>query len=206
MKIAVIGTGRVGEALGRGWAEAGHTVVFGTRAPERDDIRALTAETGASAARPAAAAAAAEVVVVATPWNATEAVVRGLGDLSGKTLVDATNPIGPGLTFAGDPSGGEMVARWAEGARVVKAFNTTGYENMADTTYPGDVRPAMFLAGDDPDARANVAALAEALGFEPIDAGGLSRSVLLEHLALLWITQALVEGAGRNMAFAVLRR
>ncbi|NBC17219.1 MAG: NAD(P)-binding domain-containing protein, partial [Bacteroidetes bacterium] len=75
MTIAIIGTGNVGSALGHGWATAGHTVVFGSRTPDADDVQVLIAEAGsnASAARPDAAAARADVVALATPWNATEA-------------------------------------------------------------------------------------------------------------------------------------
>lgn len=206
MNIAVIGTGNVGAALGTGWARVGHTVIFGSRHPEREDVQALIHASGAAAHIPHEAAAQAEVVVLATPWARTQQIIAGLGDLSSKIVVDATNPIGPGLKLVGDPSGGEMVQQWAAGAAVVKAFNTTGYENMADTTYPGDVRPVMFVAGDEAAAKSKVAALAEDLGFEAIDAGPLRRSSLLEHVAMLWITQAIVEGAGRNFAFAVLRR
>lgn len=206
MNIAVIGTGNVGAALGTGWAKAGHTVVFGARQPKRPDVQALVARSGTSALVPAEAAAQAEVVVLATPWRGLEQIIAGLGDVRGKIVVDATNPIGPGFKLVGDPSGGEMVQQWAAGAHVIKAFNTTGFENMADASYPGDISPAMFLAGDDAQAKDAVTTLAEALGFEAIDAGPLSRSALLEHTAMLWITQAIVEGAGRNIAFAVLRR
>ena len=206
MQIAVIGTGHVGAALGTGWAAKGHTVAFGSRTPERADVQSLTQEAGASADTPEAAARGADVVVLATPWNAAQAAVESLGDLTGTVLIDTTNPIGPGFALVAAPSGAEQVARWASGARVVKAFNTTGWENMADAAYPGSVRPAMFLAGNDAEANAVVAQLAEDLGFDAIDAGPLNRAIHLEHLAMLWITQMATMGAGRDFAFAVLRR
>ncbi len=205
MNIAIIGAGNVGQALGSGWAALGHTVIFGTRSPDRDDMVALTTRTGTQAALPADAAAQAEVLLLATPWNATQAVLENLGDLTGKVLLDATNPIGPGLALIGDPSGGEQVAAWAPGAHVVKAFNTTGFENMQAPSYDGTPL-AMFYCGDDASAKATAADLIAALGFDAIDAGPLSRAVHLEHLAMVWITQAFTMGAGRDFGFAVLRR
>lgn len=210
MTIAIIGTGNVGSALGRGWAAAGHTVVFGSRTPDAADVQALVAEAGtnARAASPMTAAAQAHVIALATPWNATEAVVTGLGDLSGKTLIDCTNPLGPNLSLAVGPdtSGAEQVAAWTEGApHVVKAFNTTGAGNMRDADY-GDHRLAMFLCGDDADAKKTVATLAEALSFEPVDNGPLTQARYLEAMAVVWIQQAYAQGAGTDFGFAVLRR
>ena len=206
MNIAIIGTGNVGTALGRGWARNGHTITYGTRDPEDASSREGLAQTpGARLAPSAEAARTADVVVLAVPSAAVEAVLADLGDLGGRVLIDATNPIGPGITHAAATSGGEQTASWAQNARVVKAFNTTGFENMLDADY-GAHRPAMFFAGDDEEAKTTVAALVEALGFEPVDAGPLSRSRELEHLATLWISQALQHGQGRGFAFAVLRR
>ena len=92
--VALIGTGNVGGALGRRFAENGHTVVYGSRDPRAADVVALVEQTGhgAAALSPADAAARSRVVVLAVPWSAAEDVVRGLGDLSGKILVDPTNP------------------------------------------------------------------------------------------------------------------
>ena len=196
MKIAVIGTGTVGSALARGFSRAGHDVILGSRRPEDEEVRALAAETGAAAARPEEAAARAEAVVLAVPWAAARAAVEGLGDLGGKILVDATNPLGPGLALVADPSGGELVARWAGGARVVKAFNSIGAEVMARADR-FDPPPVLFLAGDDGDAKETVALLAAELGFDPVDAGPLQRSRHLEHLAVLWIHRAIATGNRR---------
>ena len=155
-----------------------------------------------------AAVAGAEVVVLATPWAVTERVVCSLGDLGGKILVDCTNPLTAdlsGLVVGPDTSGGEEVARWATGARVVKAFNTTGSGNMTDAGY-GGAKLAMPLAGDDAEAKAMVAGLAEELGFEAVDVGPLSRSRQLEQLAVLWIALAYQQGLGMDFGFALLRR
>jgi len=93
----------------------------------------------------------------------------------------------------------------APGARVVKAFNTMGWETMADPVIDG--RNALGLvAGDDPDAKQTVLALARGLGFEAVDAGGLDAAELLEDLARLWVHLAFRAGQGRGVAFALLRR
>jgi len=209
MNIAIIGTGSVGRALGRRWAGAGHALIFGSRHPQSDDVKALVQSIGdrGCAAPPDEAAASAEVIALAVPWGAAQSTVEGLGDLRGKLLIDCTNPLAAGLkpAVSGDTSGAEQIARWAPGARVVKAFNTTGANNMEDPTYAGTPL-TMFLCGDDADAKATVTGLAEDLGFEAVDAGPLVRARLLEPMALLWIQLAMTEGFGREIGFKLLKR
>jgi len=209
MTIAIIGTGSVGAALGRGWADAGHTILFGSRHPHADDVETLVTSIGehASADTPAEAAAAAEIVALAVPWGAAESAVEGLGNLDDKILIDCTNPLAAGLKSAvdGDTSGAEEIARWANGARVVKAFNTTGANNMVDPDYAGTPL-TMFICGDDADAKSTVAELTEDLGFEAVDAGPLDRARLLEPMARLWIHLAMTDGFGREIGFKLLRR
>src|SRR5262245_43018055 len=138
MNIAVIGMGNVGGVLGRRWAEAGHEITFGARHPESPRAQAEAQAAGARLASPRAAAAGAEVVVLAVPWQSALPAVADLGDLSGKVLLDCTNPLLPdlsGLEAGTTTSGGEQVAAAAKGARVVKIFNTTGAANMADPRY-----------------------------------------------------------------------
>lgn len=209
MNIAVMGTGNVGGTLGKQWAKKGHQVTFGTRDPNSDKARNLldTAGPNATAATPSQAAAEAEVVVLALPWSTTQQVVESLGDLAGKVVIDCTNPIAPGLQLAVGmtTSGAEQVAIWAEGAKVVKAFNTTGAENMADPNYGGEAI-TMFICGDDADARTTVAQLAEDLGFEVADSGPLSMARYLEPLAMVWINLAMRQGWGRDIAFKLVKR
>ncbi|MEM8600917.1 MAG: NADPH-dependent F420 reductase [Bacteroidota bacterium] len=206
MTIAILGTGSVGSALGAAFATVGHTVIYGSRMPDRDEVQRFVARTGhgASATTHAAAVTDAEVVVLATPWEATEALVRSL-DLAGKVVLDATNPLSwPDLGLVVETSAGEVVQEAAPEARVVKAFSTVGANIMADTAFAGDVRPAMFVAGDDADAKAIAIELTEALGFEGIDAGPIRRSRALEQMAVLWIHTAM--HGGREMALGLLRR
>src|SRR5690606_7330972 len=92
--VAIIGTGNVGAALGQRFAAVGHEVVYGSREPDRSDVRQLVEASGpsASAATPGVAAEGADFIVLAVPWEVVEQVTRGLGDLSGRIVVDPTNP------------------------------------------------------------------------------------------------------------------
>lgn len=208
MRIAIIGAGNVGAALGRNWAGRGHQVSFGLRDPKAARYAPLAAH--GALLSPAEAAAGADAVALATPWQAAEAAVAGLGDLSGKLVLDATNPLGMGpnglgLAFGHSDSAGERVAGWAKGAAVFKTLNTTGAENMADPdAYP--TKPVMFVAGDDAARKPEVMALISDLGFEAVDAGPLANARLLEAHAMLWIDLALNRGQGRGFAFGLLRK
>ncbi len=210
MKLAIIGSGNVGSALGKAWAKAGHTIKFGVRDTTKPEVAALLREIGknAEAVGLPEAAAFGEVVVLTTPWNATQPAIENAGDLNGKILVDCTNPVKAdlsGLTIGLETSAGEQVARWAKGARVVKCFNTTGAPSMARPDYGGQ-RLTMFLCGDDAAAKATVASLAEQIGFEPADAGPLRAARFLEPLAMLWIHLAVAQGWGTNFGFHIIRR
>lgn len=210
MKIAIIGAGSVGRALGRAWLGAGHDVTFGVRDPKDPKHRELGEIVGKAAhvADVAGAAAAAEVVVLATPWPATRSAIASAGNLTGKLVLDCTNPLAPdlsGLTVGHDSSGGEQVAAWAAGASVFKAFNSTGFNIMASPVVDGR-RAVMFFCGDDDSRRAIVEQLVTDVGFEAVDAGELTAARLLEPFALLWISLAYRRGLGRDFAFALVRR
>src|SRR5262245_46669432 len=125
MKIAIIGAGNVGGALGRGWASAGHEIVFGVREPREAKAQAAARSVGERARAEAVgeAVAAGEVVVLATPWPAARDALTAAGPLRGKILVDTTNPLTPdlsGLVLGHTTSAAEQVAAWSPGARVVK--------------------------------------------------------------------------------------
>ncbi|HWE71623.1 MAG TPA: NAD(P)-binding domain-containing protein [Stellaceae bacterium] len=204
MKIAIIGAGHVGQALGKTWEKHGHTVTYGVRDPSDAKYAGLTTAAVAAAAR------AADAILLATPWSATEAALAAAGDLTGKLILDATNPLtmgpqGMGLAIGHTTSGGEQVTGWAKGAAVFKTLNTTGFNNMENSGGYAQ-KPVMFFAGDDQAQRAAVAALLGDLGFEPVDAGPLRNARLLEPYAMLWIDLALNRGQGRDFAFALMRR
>ena len=210
MRIAIIGAGNVGGTLGKMWAAKGYEVAFGVRRPNDAKVQTLVAATGqrARATSVKDAVAGAEVVVLATPWSAAESALKEAGDLRGKVVVDATNPLKPdlsGLVLGHSTSAGEHVAACAPGAKVVKAFNTIGAAHMADPRF-GTQRASMFLCGDDTGAKAMVGRLAGDLGFDAVDCGPLTQARLLEPLAMLWISMAYAYGAGPNIGFALLRK
>lgn len=202
MRIAILGAGNVGMALGHGWNQEGHEVVFGVRNPAGKLVLAGRVAEIPEAVREA------DVVVLATPWNAVQDVLRAAGTLDGVVLVDCTNPILPGLgglALGTATSAAEQVAAWVPAARVVKAFNTTGAANMGSPRY-GAERLTMFLCGDDAPAKSVVSELARVLGFEPVDCGGLTAARYLEPLAMLWIHLAYKVGLGPDFGFRLLRR
>ena len=208
MHIAIIGTGNVGRAVAQGLKGKGHTVVFGTRDPDDADLRTFATKMGAALATPSDAARDAGIILLALPWTAVEAALAPLGDLAGRIVIDCTNPIartptGMGLALGHTTSGGEMVQRWLPAARVVKTLNQTGAEVMADATRLAH-RPVMFMAGDDDTAKATVATLLRDLGFEPLDAGDITKARFLEPFAMVWINQAILRGKGRDWAFAAV--
>jgi predicted dinucleotide-binding enzyme len=206
LSIAIIGTGAVGTALARAFAGLGHAVVLGARDVTSSRARALADETGARLTTSAEAVRDATLVVLAVPGPAAVETTRGLGDLGGAVLLDTTNAVGPGLTYAPAADGrslGEQVADAAPTARVVKGFCTLSAHHMGDG-HLGNSRIALFLAGDDPDAVATVAGLAEALHFEPVVVGGLAKARLTEAMAVAWISLAR-GGFGRGFAFGLLR-
>lgn len=190
--IAVIGTGNVGSTLGPEFGALGHTIIYGSREPDRDDVRALVAQTpgNASATTPAEAVAGAEVIVLAVPGTAAEEVTRSLGDLSGKIIIDPTNRVGRenGVMVHDVPGKGSnaaLIQAAAPGARVVKAFNTLNVAQMADPETAGGPITIM-LAGDDAEAKQFVAELVEGMGLDAVDVGPLVYANTLEEMLILW--------------------
>lgn len=191
MNIAIIGAGQVGSTLAAALTRRGHAVTLGVREPAKTP----------GAVDPGRAVEGAEVVVLATPFAALADVVKATGPLAGKVVLDASNPLLPGLALAvgHSDSGTETLQRLVPAAKVVKCFNTVGVEIMANPVVGGQAA-TLFLCGDDAGARATAAGLARDLGFEPVDVGPLKNARLLEPAAVLWIHLAMVERLGRRIA------
>lgn len=191
--VAIIGTGRVGEALGLQFARLGHPVVYGSRDPQHEKVRKLVARTsgGARATTQREAAAQAAIVVLAVPWSAARDTVRGLGDLSGKIVIDVTNAFAPGpdrlMQMVVDTSGGELIQSWLPRAKVVKAFNTMQARVMANPTL-ADGPVTVPLCGDDAGAKARVAELVRGMGFEAADVGPMRHARWVEGMTILYLT------------------
>lgn len=207
MKIAVIGAGRVGTALGSAWAKAGHEVFYGMRDPAKANLKMNNDGNNVAVKTVSDAAAYGEAIAFCTPWPAIEEAIKSCGNLTGKIVIDCTNPLSSdfwNLAMGFDSSGAEYVASLAKGAKVYKTFNQTGWENMANPTdYP--FKPVMFVCGDDAAGKETVLSLVSDIGFEALDAGGLEAARLLEPFGLLWIRRAKTTEA-RDFAFAIVHR
>jgi predicted dinucleotide-binding enzyme len=205
MKIAIIGAGNVGSALGKGWAKAGHQVTFGVRDPQSPKTaKALEYFPEAIVTTVTEAAHGAEVIVITTPPDAVIGLIPQLGDLSGKTVIDTTNSV----RTRPEPYATTYHAVKALGKTesVVKCFNSTGFENMRNPKYKGEGID-MFMAGNDAAAKQLAATLSADLGFgHCYDFGGDDRVELLEKFALSWINLAIMQGHGRDIAFKIVRR
>jgi NADPH-dependent F420 reductase len=203
MRIAIIGAGNVGKALARSASQAGYEVVLSARHPEHAQEAAR--ETGATSVETnAAAVREADVVVFAIPWSAGREVATEIeAETAGKTVIDVTNPLKPdysGPALEGT-SAAEELQRWLPKAKVAKAFNTLFASRQASPTR--DVEA--FVAADDPDAKREALALAESLGFAPVDVGPLQASRYLEAMAWLNISLNLANSWGWTSAWKLER-
>jgi hypothetical protein len=208
MKIAVIGVGNVGGTLARRWSALGHEVVLGVQDPAGEKSRAAAAELGLIVTTSSEAARQADIVLLATPGGVAIEAAQACGDLTGKIVVDATNPLKPqlaGLDHPGGQSAAQRLAQAIPGAYVVKAFNTIGFDIMAQPVLEGR-KCVLFLSGDNKEAVDEVADLATEMGFEAVRLGDLSSSRMQEEHALLWIHLAYSGGLGRDFAFSICRR
>ena len=190
--IAIIGTGNVAGALGPEFAAQDHVIVYGSRDPTRSDVQALVARTGATAhaTTPTESVVGADIVVLAVPGGLAAQITAGLGDLTGKIIIDPTNHIvrdKDGVPSLGaDPSNAELIQAEAPGAHVVKAFNTLNWRTMVDPESSGG--PVTIpLVGNDAAAKATVAELVNAMGLEAIDLGPLHYARHVEGMLIVWI-------------------
>jgi predicted dinucleotide-binding enzyme len=190
MKIAVIGTGKIGGALGQRWLAAGQEVVYGSRAGSGQGPG------GAPQLRVADALAAAEVVVLAVPGGAVAEVLAASGAaLDGKVVIDAVNRMGEP-----EVNSRAAIAAAAPAARYVRAFNTLGWENFADPL-PGT---ALFFAAD-PAARPAAEELITAVGLEPVFTGDATACTTVDALLPVWFTLVKRNGGNRRVALRVVR-
>jgi 8-hydroxy-5-deazaflavin:NADPH oxidoreductase len=207
MKIAIIGAGNVGTALGSRWHQVGHNIFYGVRNPSDPKFQSLKEYSEVLDSHVAAEKA--DILVMATPWPNTEAAIKSLGEaVKGKILIDCTNPLKEdlsGLDYSNGLSGAYQVQKWAKGAKVVKAFNTTGFNIMLNPIVNGQ-KTMMLVAADDDGAREQVLALANAIDFDALGFGTLADAQYLESLAMTWISLAYRFGVGRDFGLAVLRQ
>jgi len=200
MKVAIIGTGNVGQALGSSLLRSGHEVTFAAR--DADKTRQVAQQLGAASAdQPAQAAAQAEVTILAVPYNALAEVAEEIrGSVEGKVVIDPTNP---GPASSGGPSAAERLAERLPGGHVAKALNTLFGSFMAQPDLQQRKVDALF-ATDSDDARAKVAELLGSLGFRPLDVGGLEAARQMEAMAWLNIQLQMRYSGDWNSTFVLV--
>lgn len=209
MKIGIIGSGNMGSGLGRIWAAKGHEVIF-SYSRSQEKLSSLAASLPNAKAGTPAEAAQAEIILLSVRWSDVPDALKQAGSLSGKIVIDCTNPLKPdlsGLVIGHTTSAAEEIGRMAPGAKIVKAFNTAFaqvYEEKSRLF--GSRRVSMLYCGDDAEAKSVVAKLISDVGFEPIDCGPLTAARLLEPAAMLVITLGYGMKMGTNMALDLIRR
>ncbi len=199
----------MGSGLGKSWAQKGHKIFLGSRDPAKAQGLAASIGHGASGGGVRAAAQFGDTVLLAVPWRGVESTVKAAGELSGKVLIDCTNPMTADymqLVIGHDTSGAEEVAKQAPGARVVKAFNHIYAPIIHSSPQFGSHIATVFFCGDDPAAKETVAGLIRDIGFEPVDAGPLQNARYVEPLAELCVQLAYALGMGTDQALKLIRR
>ena len=178
MKIGIIGSGRVGGAVGGAWVKAGHEVMFSSLSLDDDKKLAASLGGGARAGTPREAAAFGAVLLLSVPYKALPGIGKDMGDLlKGKIIIDTSNPIvardGDMAVAAREKGAGQSSMEFLPGARIVRAFNAIGYARMAEAANQKE-RVGMPIAGDDQNAIAAASALIRDVGYEPVLVGSLA--------------------------------
>lgn len=196
MKIAIIGKGNVGTALGQKWLNSGHEVIYGTTSPSNHDE-----------ATPQSASESADVIVLAVPSSAFQSGLLDQLHLNNKVVIDCTNPIKPdfsGLDQTSRLSSAQMIQANHPTSKVAKAFNTIGFNIMKKPNIQGKAVP-LLVAADEEEALETTKTLAGNIGFDPVPIGGLEMARHLESIAWVWITLA-IKSQNRDFAFMIQSR
>jgi 8-hydroxy-5-deazaflavin:NADPH oxidoreductase len=184
-RIGVIGSGNVGEAVGKAWRRAGHDVVYASRSPEPPRTVAI-----------ADAIAGADIVLLALPGAAVPQLLAEHGTtLDGRVVIDATNDVGGERLHHAD-----AYAESAPGARFVRAFNTLGFEMYADPSIGGEVADLFWCGPED----AGVEQLIADVGLRPVRVGDIDAIDIVDAVCRLWLTLVFRQGHPRRLAFRLL--
>jgi predicted dinucleotide-binding enzyme len=174
--------------------------MFGSR--DLDKARQTGSEIGAQGGSYAQAATFGDVLLLSTPWDKTEDILRDLGALDGKIIIETTN----NFTDHDNPrSNTERIMAWTPGAKVVKAFNTVFQQIIHTDSAAAKDRPSVFMAGDDTDAKQIVAQLIIDAGFDAVDVGPARNAKHVENLALAIIEFAYGQGMGTSVSFKLIK-
>ncbi len=209
MKIAVIGTGNMGTGFAKSLAKTSHEVFIASKDAGKAKEMAASFGKNFRAGSVSEAAAFGEVIILTVGWFDIKDVLNEAGDLSGKVLIDITNPLNKdfsGLAVGSGTSASEEIAKMSPKAKVVKAFNTVFAGVLQSSHDFNGMAPSVFFCGDDEDAKKMVNQLVRDFGYDPVDAGPLSSARLLEQLGFINISFGYKLGMGANQAFRLLRR
>jgi len=206
-KVGVLGSGSVGQALANGLKDLGYEVTIGNRSGHAVD------SWNGAVAKFMDAAEQAELIVLCVKGTVAEELVAGLtAQLSGKTVIDTTNPISSEPAIDGvlnyftsyKESLMERLQRVAPEAHFVKAFNSVGYNEMVNPSYASG-KPSMFICGNDDKAKKEVSKILDGLGWETEDMGSARAASAIEPLCILWCIPAFRHGQ-RTHAFKLLKK
>ena len=205
MNVAIIGTGNVGGALASKWAHCGHKIYLGVRDSSNFKGKELLKNPNTRVCSIHDAVQASEVILISTPAIVAVDVTVSLGDTSGKIIIDSMNIVmgrGPvGYNNTSDTILANTITK-----DVVKCFNTTGFNNIVNTSY-GTQKLDVFVAGDSIKGKEITKKLALDAGFAACyDVGGNDKFELMEKFAFFWINLAMLQGQGREIGFKLLKR
>lgn len=214
MKIGIIGSGLVGQVLGKAFLSEGHSVTLGTRNVNKEEVVKWKSENPSGTVGSFAEAAAfGEVIVLATGGSVTTEAINlaGTNNFTGKVVIDATNPIAAAppvngvLQFFTGPNESLMEKLQAQlpAAKLVKAFNSVGNAFMYKPSFPGGA-PTMFIAGNDEEAKKTVTSILTSFGWETEDMGKAEAARAIEPLCILWCLPGFTKNQW-NHAFKLLK-
>jgi NADPH-dependent F420 reductase len=202
MKISIIGSGNMGSAFARRVSASGHEVTIASKRMEHAKEAASKVGAGVRAVPLDNSAQDADIIIAATPYDQQANGLRSAGRLSGKTIIDISNPLKSdysGLVLGHTTSAAEEIAKALPEAKVIKAFNTIFAQVLSEgADFGGGRRAAAFYAGDDERAKQSVRILIESMGFEATDAGPLQNARYLEPMGMLniWFGYTAQRGTG----------
>lgn len=211
-RVGILGSGDVGQTLGRGFAARGYSVMIGTREPKKLDAWQKEPSGVRRVGSPAEAVRHGRTVVLALQGAVAEEVVRSVGtaEFDDKLVLDVTNPLDfshgtpPGLLVGTTDSLGERLQRLLPGARVVKCFNTVPRSQMVDPKFT-EGKPHLLVCGDSGEAKAELTAIARKFGWAgTLDVGGIEAARWLEALVPLWVRASMALGTWDGV-FAFVR-
>lgn len=209
MKIGIIGSGNMGGALAKLWADKGHNILITSTSPEQTEAVAKSIGKNVVTGSTADAVSYGDVVVFAFPYESLNDVISKAGSFKDKTVIDLINPLTPdikGLLIGFTTSAAEEIEKLIPDAKIVKAFNTIS----APVIKSGNIRfngiaPDVYFCGNDEGSKSVVKSLIRDIGFEPVDSGPLTNARYLEPISE-FVIQLAILGLGDDIGIKVLRR